>query len=132
MASIFKRQKDGPWYIAYSDKPHHRRVVCGSKDHAATEALARKLESEAFAVRSGLVDPRTARFIEQQGRLLADHLAEFEKYMLDRGATEGHAITATQRTRQTLAGIGATLFSHITLGAVLGWLNDRQTEDLGR
>ena len=52
MASVFKRTRDrkrpgSSWYIAYADENGIRRTVKGCPDKAVTEALARRLESEA-------------------------------------------------------------------------------------
>ena len=61
MASIFKRTRDRQrqgrsWYIAYADENGIRRTVKGCPDKAATEAMARKLESEAELRRRGVID----------------------------------------------------------------------------
>ncbi len=57
MASVFKKSRDrnrkgASWYIAYHDGTR-RRTVKGYTDKAATEALARKLETDADLRRAG-------------------------------------------------------------------------------
>ena len=52
MASVFKKSRDrkrpgASWYIAYVDERGIRRMIKGCPDKAATEAIARKLETEA-------------------------------------------------------------------------------------
>lgn len=64
MASVFKRKRDrlrknSSWFIAYSDENNVRRTVKGCPDKAATEAVARTLESEAELRRRGVIDPKT-------------------------------------------------------------------------
>ena len=52
MSSVYKKARDrkrpgASWYIAYADENGVRRTVKGCPDKTATEAMARKLESEA-------------------------------------------------------------------------------------
>src|SRR5208337_5669726 len=63
MASVFKKTKDrkrpnSSWYIAYTDHDGVRRTTKGCPDKTATEALARKLESDAELRRRGVIDPK--------------------------------------------------------------------------
>ncbi len=58
MASVFKKARDrkrsgASWFIAYNDEHGVRRMVKGCPDKSATEALARKLETEAELRRRG-------------------------------------------------------------------------------
>jgi hypothetical protein len=48
MASIYRRKKGGCYYVTYQVRPSKRRTVKGSSDRAATEALARKLDTDAM------------------------------------------------------------------------------------
>ena len=41
MASIYRRRKNGPYYVTYFVRPGQRKTVKGCKDKVATEALAR-------------------------------------------------------------------------------------------
>ncbi len=132
MASIFKRQKDGPWYVAYYTGPRKRKVVCGSMDRKATEALARKLETEAFNRQRGIVDERQDRAAKQQARPLSQHVDDFERHPEDKGNTQGYSAMTSGRVRVLLAGIEATAWRHITLDRVQGWLADRQRKDGGK
>ena len=47
------------WYVAFVDEHGVRRTVKGCPDKAVTEALARRLESEAELRRRGVIVPRT-------------------------------------------------------------------------
>src|SRR5512135_3191907 len=96
MASIFKRTRDrqrkgASWDIAYADENGIRRTVKGCPDKAATEAMARKLESEAELRRRGVIDPRADSYAGHEARPLADHLADFRAYLIGKGATDKHA-----------------------------------------
>ena len=64
MASVFKRKRDkanrlASWYIAYSDENGVRRTVKGCPDKSATEAIARKLESEEIFAAVACSTPKT-------------------------------------------------------------------------
>ena len=112
-------------------EPNVRKVVKGCADYKATEALARKLETEAFNHRRGIIDERADRAAKQQARPLADQVADFQRHMQDKGDTEAHAAKTARRVRQILEGIQAASWSHITLDRVQGWLADRQQQDKG-
>jgi hypothetical protein len=80
MASVFKKTRDksnklASWFIAYQDEHGHRRTVKGCPDKAATEAMARKLESEAALRRRGVIDPKADAYAAHEATPLADHLA---------------------------------------------------------
>jgi hypothetical protein len=101
MASVFKRKRDkanrmASWYIAYSDQNGVRRTVKGCPDKAATEAMARKLESEADQRRRGVLDPKDDRYAAHEAKPMAEHLEAWRSYLLGKGnshrhADEGHA-----------------------------------------
>ena len=96
MSSVFQRARDrkrsgSSWYIAYADENGIRRTVKGCPDKAATEAMARKLESEAELRRRGVIDSRSDAYATHEARPLADHLADFHAYLIAKGATADHA-----------------------------------------
>jgi integrase len=96
MSSVFKRARDrkrpgSSWYIAFSDQNGKRRTMKGCSDKAATEAMARKLESEADLRRPGIIDPRTDAYTAHEARPLVDHLADYHAYLIAKGATVDHA-----------------------------------------
>ena len=64
MASVYKKSRDkkrpgSSWYISYADEHGKRTTLKGCPDKGATEAMARKLESEADLRRRGIIDPRS-------------------------------------------------------------------------
>ncbi|CAN5781230.1 hypothetical protein BH23PLA1_BH23PLA1_41460 [soil metagenome] len=105
MASVFKKARDrsrkgSAWYIAYSDEQGRRRMVKGCSDKAATEAMARKLESEAELRRRGVIDAKADAYAKHEARPLADHLADFKADLLARGNTPKHAALFSERARR--------------------------------
>ncbi len=101
MASIYKRKGDTKYTISYYLRPGVRKQVRGSKDRQATEALARKLESDALLRREGVIDARTDRYSAAEGRPLIvkdaedtvvdGHLADFHASLLAKGVTAKQA-----------------------------------------
>src|SRR2546423_14691334 len=102
MASVFKKTRDrqrkgASWYIAYADERGRRRMVKGCPDKAATEALARKLESEADLRRRGVIDLRADAYADHEARPLADHLTDFHAYLIGQGGAAKHAALTRNR-----------------------------------
>ena len=79
MASVFKRTRDkgnrlASWYFAYVDADGVRRTEKGCPDKAATEAMARKAESEADLRRRGIIDAKADKYASHAARPLSEHL----------------------------------------------------------
>jgi len=90
MASIWRRRKDGPYYITYTIRPGTRKTVCGCKDKKATEALARKLEGEAMLRAKGVIDSAAEKLAHWDAVPLDRHLVDFERMMRGKGGTAEH------------------------------------------
>jgi site-specific recombinase XerD len=108
VASIFKKARDrqrkgASWYIAYVDENGRRRMVKGCPDKAATEAMARKLESEAGLRRRGVIDPKADAYANHEARPLADHLADWHRDMQARARTIRHADQYVDRASRLAA-----------------------------
>ncbi len=107
MSSVYKKARDrkrpgASWYIAFSDENGVRRTTKGCPDKAATEAMARKLESEADLRRRGIIDPRTDHLAAHEARTLADHLADFHAYLIGKESTEAHANLTRNRVARLI------------------------------
>jgi len=90
MASIYRRKKGGTFYITYQARPGQRKTVTGCKDREATEALARKLETDAMLRREGVIDARAEKLAQSESQPLKEHLADFEGTMRGKGVTAKH------------------------------------------
>ncbi|MBL7132890.1 MAG: tyrosine-type recombinase/integrase [Phycisphaerae bacterium] len=90
MASIYRRKKGGRFYITYHVRPGQRRTVKGSKDRASTEALARKLESDAMLRANGIIDPTAEKLAANGSMPLEAHIEAFEATLRAKGDTEEH------------------------------------------
>jgi len=108
MASVFKRKRDrqrknASWFIAYSDENGVRRTVKGCPDKAATEGIARKLETDAQERRRGVIDSKAESYRDHAARPLSDHLADWVNALEAKGATPKHVELFAGRARRVVA-----------------------------
>ncbi len=122
MASIYRRKKGGYYYITYHVRPGQRRTVKGSKDRAATEALARKLESDAMLRANGIIDAKAETkplmVEDEEGKVVGGHVGEFYDSLLAKGTTAKHAHMVRQRAAEVLTLSKAKHLSDITPSAI--------------
>jgi len=128
MASIYRRKKGGYYYITYHVRPGQRRTVKGSKDRAATEALARKLESDAMLRREGVIDPKADQYAKAEAKPLmveddednvaGGHLADFYDALMAKGVTKGRADLVRTRVAKVLRLTKAAHISELAPSAV--------------
>ncbi len=102
MASVYKKGRDkgrrgSCWYIDYCDENGRRRTKKGCPDKAATEAIARKLESDAELRRRGVIDPRADGYARHEARPLSEHLDDWHADLIARGSTRKHADLSRNR-----------------------------------
>jgi hypothetical protein len=108
MASIFKRACDrkrpgSKWIVCFVDENGRRVTKTGYTDKAATESLARHLETEASQRRNGMIDPRQEGFRIEAARPLSDHFNDWQADLLARGSTAKHADIVSDRARRLVA-----------------------------
>ncbi len=118
MASIFKRggrkaPKGAPWVIAYYDEHGVRRTETTCADKEAAEQIARKRETDVALRRAGLGDPRERQWAAAEGRLLSDHLADYQKALEAAGRTAQHSRLTKARVTRLLDMTGATRISSL-------------------
>ncbi len=132
MASIYKRggkaNRDGCYYITYSIRPCERRTVRGCRDKAATEALAKKLETEAWERQKGLVDARADQYAraeakpvlvrDQDAKPASGHLADFCASLLAKGGTEKNVSLVRTRAARVIELCGIERLSELVPSAV--------------
>jgi integrase/recombinase XerD len=126
MASIFKRQDrpNGKWYISYCPRPNVHKTVAGCKDYAATVALARKLETQAFERRTGVVNEQAEKLAASEARPIVEHLNDFEGVMRGRGLTDEHVRRTRRLIQSVLDGCGFTKAADLDGAKVAGFLAD--------
>ena len=118
MASIYRRKKGGYYYITYQVRPGKRRTVKGSKDRAATEALARKLESDAMLRREGVIDPKAEKLAANGSMPLKAHIDAFETALHAKGNTEKHIKATLAYIRKAVKACGFETAADIDAGKV--------------
>ena len=120
MASVFKRKRDrarkgSSWYVAYTDEDGVRRTEKRYPDKAATDALGRKLETEADLRRRGIIDPKSDGYAANEGRPLSEHLDAWKAYLLGKGSTVRHANEGHARVLNLMAKAKVDRLSDLTL-----------------
>ena len=135
MASIFKRGgakgRDAIWWIAYSPLPGVRKNVRGCKDKGATEALAKRLETEAWERRKGLVNVKAEAYGAAEAKPLRAHLADFAKALRGRGNTEKHVALTQAHVERVLTAAKAERISELSPSRVQAALATLRGEGRG-
>ncbi len=137
MASVFKRLRDkkrqgASWYIAFTDETGRRRSLKGCPDKQATEAMARKLESDAELRRRGVVDPRTDAYAAHEARPLLGHLADFRAALVAKGNSLKHASMTHNRAARVLDKAQLKRISDFSASKALDGLARLRAEGLGQ
>ena len=137
MASVFKRTRDNKragasWYIALTDEAGRRRSIKGCPDKQATEAMARKLESEIELRRRGVVDPRVDAYAMHEARLLVAHLADFKAALIGKGNGLKHAGMTHNRALKVLTLGRLHRISELSASKALDGLSVLRAEGLGQ
>ncbi len=78
------------WYITYTTAAGERKTLVGTRDKAATERIAAKLEAEQAEYRHGSRDARAEQLGAHERAPIEKHLADFEAAMEGRGVTAKH------------------------------------------
>jgi integrase len=123
MASIFKRNADkgrrgSTYYISYTDADGKWRTRKGFPDKAATETLARHLETEARLRRMGVIDPKVDRQLQAENRPLEDHLADYHSALTAKGDTAKHAGQTRTYARKVITLTKAERISDLAISGV--------------
>lgn len=128
MARIFKHtySKNGvskrtrKYYIEYRDRDGKVRRTPGYVDKAATQQKARQLESDVAQRHVGMID----RYADHQDRPLTAHIDDWERTMINKGATEAYATLSSNRVRSIFRACGIETWPDITASKVLDYLAD--------
>src|SRR5262245_8604054 len=110
------------WYTEYHDADGvlKRVALSPNKDAAAVllAALLKKVENQKAGVRDVYSDHRK--------RPLAELLTEYERHILDKGATPKEARQATRRCQIVFEGVGFALLKDLDATAAERWLAERR------
>lgn len=118
MASVYRDSGSGRYYVRWREPDGRERKRAAGKDKAVAQRMARKIEDELYARRAGLVDPATERRAKEGKRPLDDHVAEFRRYLENRGATAKHARMTERFVRVVAELAGARQLADLAPAAV--------------
>jgi integrase len=95
-----------------------RRTVKGCSDKIASEAIARKLETDADLRRRGVIDVEDDLFSKQEARPLTSHLEDFHAHLKASGTTRKHAHMVRAHVARIMDRAHLTLISKISPSGV--------------
>ena len=87
------RKKSPTWWIRYYTPDGCRHKVKGYRDKKATEAMAAELERRGIRQDAGMFDPLDVH----AKRPLAEHLADYVRYLAGKGDTPAHVALSETR-----------------------------------
>ncbi len=116
------KHRSAKWYIGYTDADGRYSRVAGFTDRIATQRRATELEQAA---------QRGDRYGEHSRRPLAEHVADWEKALSDKGDAPEHAAKSAANLRRVLDGCGFARWPDVAAGKVEAYLAERIREGLG-
>jgi integrase len=112
------RKKSPTWWIRYYTPDGKRHKVKGYTDKKATENKAAELERRGIRVDAGLVDASDVH----AKRPLAEHLADYVRYLTAKGGTAEHVDLTESRVLACLDRCRFVRMSDLQPSAVVGFL----------
>ena len=123
MASIFKRDGERNYTIAYRDAKGRRREMKGTADKKTTSLIAAKLVNETALRKRGIIDPAADRLAEAAEQTLDEHLADFESYLQSKGGTEKHVACTLGYVRRVCAASGVVSIATLSADRLASHIN---------
>ncbi len=118
------KTKSKKWWGMYRDADRKLCRVPLAIDKPAAQAMLNKLVRDVERLQAGLLDPTDA----QRKRPLADHLAEFHKYLENKGVTPKQKYEATTQIEKMIAAQKWQLIGDITASGALEFLGELRTQ----
>ena len=149
-----RQRESARWYVEFSDHLGIIRRIPAFSDKAASEEFGRKVSRLASCMAAKLPpDAELARWIEgldartrerllrfglldsqraAGGKLLAEHLGDYERVMLAKGDCQRHVQQEVSKARRIMEGCRFRYWSDISASKVQGFLAElRKNEDIG-
>lgn len=104
-------------YFDHNGKRRKKSTRC--TDRTAVEQLAAELEKGAMFRREGYIDPVQERFAQEARRPLAEHQADYERFLTDKGDTARHVTDTMRSIRRIVRLCGAAVAVDLTGPAVM-------------
>lgn len=118
------KRKCRKWYVRYYTPDGQRHVVPGHADKRATEALAAALERKAARLAEGIADPTD----EHAKTPLDRHLADYVRWLADKGNTSKHVELTESRIRACLDSCRFIKIGDVQPPAVVGFLAELRSK----
>ena len=135
MTSVYKRggraNRNGSYYVAYTDENGRRRTVRGCADRQATEAMARGLEAEVMLRKRGIIDTKSDRYAQAEQKPLDEHLGDYVAVLTARERSQVHLDKTKQRVHKVLALCKAERISDLSPSGVQRAIGELRQEGLG-
>jgi len=119
MASVFKRNGQGPWLIRYFDELGRRHERSSrTTDHRAAVRIASALDAEVALRREGVVDPARASAADAASRGLEEHERDYLAHLAEIRRSPHTITAATKHLKWVRVQSGATRLADLTLERV--------------
>ena len=118
MAHVFKRGDGKKWMMQIIDRDgQQKQKTSGTTIKKTAEEMARAWESKEAEYRKGLIDPTQERLAAERQRPIAEHVADFEKY-LGHDDSPKHVVQTMRQVRWIIAACNARVIGDLTAAAV--------------
>ena len=124
MASIFKRDGERNYTIAYRDAKGRRREVKGTPDKKTTALIAAKFVNETALRKRGVIDQAHDQLSEAAKCPLSQHLEEFTAHMEARGCSLNHVSCTSNYIKGICNACGIDSIRELTAPRVAKFVND--------
>jgi integrase len=114
------RKKSPTWWIRYYLPSGERKKVKGYRDKKATETKAAELERRGIRLDAGVLDPTDLH----AKRPLAEHLADYLRYLGAKGDTGKHVAMTQTRVQACLDGCRFVRVADLQPSALLSFLDE--------
>ena len=114
------------WWGQYKDAHGRLKRVPLAVDKSAAQAMLNQIVQRVEREKAGLVDPSE----EERKRPLADHLREFESYLVNKGVTTKQMRETIGKLKRLVRDRRWLLIGHITPGGTLEFLAQLRRDGL--
>ena len=112
------KQKSRKWWGRYRDALDREKRVPLAGDKAAAQAMLNEIVRQVERQAAGIADP----FEKHRNEPLTKHLADFRKFLINKGSTSDYVATTLQRATAVIEGCGFKRIQDISAGSVVDYL----------
>ena len=131
MASVYKRNGKGPYYIAWFDHNGERHEKSSrTTDRRAADRIAAKREADVALRRDGVIDAQLDAICEESRRSIESHLNDFKAKMMAAGRKPKHVSTTIGYIRAIAQATGWVTVADISADAANRYAGMMKATDL--